>query len=192
MGWGICFALDDSLRVYCADGCNWRARESDYANFPEWPSARYAVLDYFEGEAHRELDMIRDEFPGTASGLKEACTDHIGYAQTAYRRMDPEKKKRLHDKTLAEFESTLETLRKSVHEANEKYKYYSEIWKNYKKNPPIHKPAKTRLQELAALIEPLQLEYDVEYWATEVDGYNRSIQKYEKLVRKEKKFQCEA
>jgi hypothetical protein len=48
--------------VYCVDGCKWKSTASDYAeaDFPPWPSARQSVLDYFEGEAHRELDMIRD------------------------------------------------------------------------------------------------------------------------------------
>lgn len=57
---GICFGLDAQGRVYCVDGCNWKATAADYADYPQWTSARQSVLDYFEGEAHRELDMIRD------------------------------------------------------------------------------------------------------------------------------------
>ena len=90
MGWGICFALDANDRVYCADGCKWRSKAGDYTDYPEWPSARQSVLDYFEGEAHSELDMIRDECPGTASALAEACDEHMGIALGEYETLSDE------------------------------------------------------------------------------------------------------
>ena len=43
MGWGVHFALDANGYVYCADGCNWRTHAADYADYPEWPSARQAL-----------------------------------------------------------------------------------------------------------------------------------------------------
>lgn len=188
MGWGICFALDESDRVYCADGCNWRARESDYAGFPAWPSARRAVLDYFEGEAHRELDLIRDEFPGTAAGLKEACPEHMGAALHYYERMSDDEKRELHETTLAELEQDLADFTESSKDAYEKYTQCSKAWKAYKKSPPNYPPAKTRQQELERLIEPLRLEYDMELWAGRYDTYSRNARKYAKLVKLEKQF----
>jgi hypothetical protein len=188
MGWGICFALDESGRVYCADGCNWHARESDYAGFPAWPSARRAVLDYFEGEAHRELDMIRDEFPGTAAGLKEACPEHMGAALNYYERLTDDEKRELHETTLAELEQDLADFTESSKDAYEKYTQCTKAWKVYKKCPPNYPHAKTRQQELERLIEPLRLEYDMEMWAGRYDTYSRNARKYAKLVKLEKQF----
>lgn len=188
MGWGICFALDESGRVYCADGCNWRARESDYDGFPVWPSARRAVLDYFEGEAHRELDLIRDEFPGTAAGLKEACPGHMRAALHYYERLSDDEKRELHETTLAELEQDLADFTESSKDAYDKYTQCTKAWKIYKKCPPNYPTAKTRQQELERLIEPLRLEYDMELWAGRYDTYSRNARKYTKLVKLEKQF----
>ena len=188
MGWGICFALDESGRVYCADGCNWRARESDYDGFPAWPSARRAVLDYFEGEAHRELDLIRDEFPGTAAGLKEACPGHMRAALHYYERLSDDEKRELHETTLAELEQDLADFTESSKDAYDKYTQCTKAWKIYKKCPPNYPTAKTRQQELERLIEPLRLEYDMELWAGRYDTYSRNARKYTKLVKLEKQF----
>lgn len=188
MGWGICFALDESGRVYCADGCNWRARESDYDGFPVWPSARRAVLDYFEGEAHRELDLIRDEFPGTAAGLKEACPGHMRAALHYYERLSDDEKRELHETTLAELEQDLADFTESSKDAYDKYTQCTKAWKIYKKCPPNYPTAKTRQQELERLIEPLRLEYDMEMWAGRYDTYSRNARKYTKLVKLEKQF----
>ena len=188
MGWGICFALDDAGRVFCADGCNWRARESDYEDFPVWPSARRAVLDYFEGESHRELDMIRDEFPGTAAGLKAACPEHMGVAMIYYEHLSDDEKRELHETTLAELEQDLADFTESSKDAHEKYKQCAKAWKDYQKCPPKLKPAKTRQEELERLIEPLRLEYDMEMWAGRYDTFSRNARKYTKLVKLEKQF----
>ena len=188
MGWGICFALDESDRIYCADGCNWRARESDYADFPAWPSARRSVLDYFEGEAHSELDMIRDECPGTSAALKEACPEHMRVALHSYNRMSDDEKLELHETTLSELEHDLADFLESSKDAHDKYDECSKAWKIYKKCPPNYGPAKTRQQELERMIEPLRLEYDMEMWAGRYDTYSRNARKYTKLVKLEKQF----
>lgn len=187
MGWGICFALDDSYRVYCADGCNWSARESDYEGFPVWPSARRTVLDYFEGPAHRELDMVRDEFPGTPAGLKEACKEHMGAALDYYDRYHTlEEQQKLHEATLVELEQDLADFQESSKDAYERYKECAKLWKDYQKNPPVLKPVKTRLEELERQIEPLRLEYDMELWASRYDTYSKNARRYAKLVKLEK------
>ena len=109
MGWGVCFGLDENGRVYCVDGCSWRATKADYDGYPVWPSARKSVLQYFERNAHRELDMIRDEFPGTAAGLARACRSHIGLALSVYGHLSDEVKIRLHEEKLKEIEDKIKT-----------------------------------------------------------------------------------
>ena len=188
MGWGICFELDESGRVYCADGCNWRARESDYEGFPPWLSARKTVLNYFEDSAHRELDMIRDECPGTAAALKKACEEHMCAALEHYEFISDDDKRELHETTLAELEQDLADFTESSKDAHEKYKQCAKAWKDYQKNPPKHKPAKTRKEELEPWIERLRLEYDMELWAERYDTYSRNARRYKKLVKLEKQF----
>jgi len=188
MGWGICFALDEYDRVYCADGCKWRSKAGDYADYPEWPSARQSVLDYFEGPAHRELDMIRDEFPGTAAGLHEACEEHIGSALGYYDRLSDEEKQQLHDEKMEELTSDLETIKGDLEAALEKYKACKEAWKEFKKNPPKVKAAKTRADELRTIIAPFNIELEMEEAAEEYDRLKRVKARVTKLLNLEKKF----
>lgn len=91
MGWGICFGLEDN-KIVCLDGCKWSRA---LTTIP--PSGYKQVLKYYERDAHRELDMIRDECPGTSSALKEACSEHFDYALGTYERQSTETKKRWHD-----------------------------------------------------------------------------------------------
>lgn len=189
MGWGICFALDENYRVYCSDGCNWKSRESDYEGFPKWPSARSTVLDYFEkSHVHRELDMIRDECPGTPAALREACCDEIGSALGEYDQISDEEKIELHRKTLADLEHDLGLVKETAKDAYEKYKIHSKIWKDYTKQPPVRSAAKTRVQELERLMEPLKLEYEMEVWAGRYDTYNKEVKRLTRLVKLEKQF----
>jgi hypothetical protein len=188
MGWGIGFALNDHGRVYCSDGCTWSASASDYEGYPEWPSARQAVLDYFEHEAHSELDMIRDECPGTAAALKEACNEHIGGALHNYARLSDEEKLTLHNETMAVLERDLADFTDSAKDAHAKYKEYAKHWKDYTKKPPVYKPAKTRMQELERLIEPLKLELEMEQWANRYDTYTKNAKRTARLIGREKKF----
>lgn len=188
MGWGICFALDANGYVYCADGCKWRARKSDYADYPPWPSAQQAVLDYFEGDAHRELDMVRDEFPGTAAGLHAACDEHIGSAMSEYDRWTDEEKQAAHDASMAEFEGDLVQAKEDLEIALKLYKDQKAIWTGYKKNPPKVKPAKTRADEIRQLIAPLLLELATEEAAEECDRLRNAKARATRRINLEKKF----
>jgi len=188
MGWGICFALDANGYVYCADGCKWRTRKSDYEDYPEWPSARQSVLDYFEGEAHRELDMVRDEFPGTAAGLHAACEEHIGAALSRYDRLTDEEKREAHEESMAEFEEDLTRIKEKLVTALEAYKQAKTAWTEYKKNPPKVRPAKTRADEIRQLIAPLNLELEMETAAEECDRLKSDKARVTRLLNREKKF----
>lgn len=188
MGWGICFALDANGYVYCADGCKWRARKSDYEDYPVWPSARQAVLDYFEGDAHRELDLVRDEFPGTAAGLHQACDEHIGSALGHYWDMSEEERKEAHEAAIAEFEGDLTRIKEELTNALETYKDSKKNWNDYKKNPLKVKAAKTRADELRRLVAPLRLELEMEEVAEECDRLRRAKARTTKLLNLEKKF----
>ena len=185
MGWGICFGLDENYRVYCADGCRWRAKESDYEGYPKWPSAREYVLEYYEGDTRRELDMIRDECPGTAAALAAACPEHIGSAFWAYGRLYEAEKRERHEKKLAEFEAELKYAADEIPHALENYRLVKKYFKEYK--PPI-KPAKTRMDELERLIAPLQLELDVERAATYVDSLKKEKTRAARFIKLEKMF----
>ena len=188
MGWGICFALDANGRVYCADGCKWRARKSDYADYPPWPSAQQAVLDYFEGDAHRELDMVRDEFPGTAAGLHAACDEHISSALYHYHRMTTEQKQKAHEDCMAEFEGDLVHTKEDLTNALEVYKTCKKACSEYKKNPPKVKPAKTRADELRQLIAPLRIELEMEEAAEECDRLRSAKARATRMLNLEKRF----
>jgi hypothetical protein len=189
MGWGIDFALDANGYVYCSDGCKWRARKSDYKDYPPWPSARQAVLDYFEGEAHRELDMIRDEFPGTAAGLHAACDEHIGSALCRYDRMSDEEKREAHEVSMGEFEADLQSSTENLAYALDTYKECKKAWTDYKKNPPKLRPAKTRTDELRQLIEPLGVELAMEEAAEECDRLRSAKARATRMLNLEKKFE---
>jgi len=188
MGWGVCFALDANGYVYCADGCKWRARKDDYEDYPPWPSARQSVLDYFEGEAHRELDMVRDEFPGTAAGLHQACDEHIGAALCNYDRLSDVEKREAHEAAMAEFEGDLELNKGEMECYLEQYKECKKAWVEYKKNPPKVRPAKTRADELRQLIAPLRIELEMEEAAEECDRLRRAKAHITRQLNLEKKF----
>jgi hypothetical protein len=185
MGWGVCFGLDDNYRVYCADGCRWRAKESDYEGFSKWPSAREYVLEYFEHEAHSELDMIRDEFPGTPAGLAAACPEHIGSAFRSYHGLSDGEKLELHENKLAQLEAELATLKDDLPAAMEAFRAAKKLFKEYKSET---KPAKTRIDELTHIIKPLQLELDMEIAASNVDQLNKDKKRAARLVKLEKMF----
>lgn len=189
MGWGICFALDENGYVFCADGCRWRARKADYVDYPPWPSARQAVVDYFERrDVHSELDMIRDECPGTAAALKEACEEHIGSALGEYDRWTDEEKQAAHDEAMAGYTSDLERVTKELSEAWAAYQTKKKAWTAYKKNPPKYAPAKTRADEIRQLMAPLQMELEVEDLAAECDHLRRVKTRTTKMLNLEKKF----
>jgi hypothetical protein len=79
--------------------------------------------------------MIRDECPGTAAALREACDEHIGAALSQYDYLSNEEKQQLHDEKMAELEEDLVRIKENLERCLEKYKYCKETWKNYQKNP---------------------------------------------------------
>jgi len=188
MGWGIGFALNDQGRVYCADGCKWRMLKEDYDGYPEWPSARQAVLDYFEHEAHSELDMIRDECPGTAAALRDACDEHVGIALGQYDRLSDEAKKHLHDEKLEELEAELVRIKEELVAALDAYKSQKAYWIEYQKNPPKPKVVKTRADELRQLMAPYKVELMAEEAASRCDRLKVAKAQTIKLIGREKKF----
>ena len=188
MGWGICFALDANGYVYCADGCKWRSTASDYANYPVWPSARHAILEYFQMEAHSELDMVRDECPGTAAALRDACDEHIGYAVRQYGRLSDERKIRLHEQKMTELEGYLDHNKVALERSLEQYKESKVAWQNYQKNPPKVKPAKTRADELRQITAPYRLELEMEEAAEECDRLKIAKARAMRMLNREKKF----
>jgi hypothetical protein len=185
MGWGICFDLDANGRVYCADGCKWRATKADYEGYPVWPSARQSVLEYFEGEAHRELDMIRDECPGTASALAEACDEHIGSALRCYHHLSDEEKTKMHEETISELEAAI-TL--TEHQKKNAYADYLEHKKAFKAYTPPTKQPKTRIEEIQNQLQPLNLELAMEEAARAYDRAKSELMRLNRELKLERRF----
>jgi hypothetical protein len=185
MGWGVCFDLDANGRVYCADGCKWRATKADYAGYPVWPSAQSAVLEYFEDEAHRELDMIRDECPGTAAALDAACHEHIGSALHYYERLSDQEKTDRHLEMLDGLTTRLNSLEEKKKLA---YTTYVEARKAYKAYTPPTKTPKTRVEELENIIAPLDLELAMERAARSYDNYKSELTRVKRDIRLENQF----
>lgn len=190
MGWGISFGLDQYGRVVCTDGCSWKATPEDYADYPNYPSAREAVLEYFENDAHRELDMIRDECPGTAAALKEACQEHIAYALGVYEEYSDEKKTQLHNEKLAELEQVVSGLKDDIKAAEFKWRIARDEFKDYQKNGNKRKrrAPKTRAEEIVLEMEPFQKELNMEEAALLVDTLRRRKTRAVRDLNMEKKF----
>jgi hypothetical protein len=188
MGWGVHFALDHNGYVYCADGCKWRSSAADYAGYPEWPSARQAVLEYFQLEAHSELDMVRDECPGTAAALREACDEHIGYAMSQYGRLKDERKIRLHTEKMTELEGYLEHNKVALERSLDDYKQAKAAWKEYTAHPPKARAAKTRADELRQITAPYRVELEMEEAAEECDRLKTEKIRTTRMLNREKKF----
>lgn len=189
MGWGIGFSLDPQGRVFCADGCKWRATAADYADYPEWPSAARTVLDYYEGEAHRELDMIRDECPGTSAALAAACEEHLGYALCLYDKLSDAEKTKLHDEMMEELAQSLGANKVELERAQEAYKQAKREFSEFNKNPRKRKQSRTRVEELEREIEPLQMELDMERAATRCDKLQKCRADLTRMLKREKRFQ---
>ena len=188
MGWGVCFGLDQNGYVYCADGCNWRSHAADYEDYPEWPSARQAVLEYFQNDANRELDMVRDECPGTAAGLKEACEEHMVHALGQYDHLSDERKIRMHEAKMAELEADIVRLKSETERHLTKYKWAKETWKEYSAHPPKVRTAKTRADELRQIMAPYRVELEMEEAAEECDRLKTAKIRTTRMLNRENKF----
>jgi hypothetical protein len=129
--------------------------------------------------------MIRDECPGTAAALKEACDEHIGIALSCYDDLNDAEKQKLHDDKLVELEARLVRIKDRIARALEKYKWTKEDWKNYK---PKTRVAKTRADELRRLIDPYRVELAMEEAAEECDRLRKLKANTIRLLNREKKF----
>ena len=186
MGWGISFALDHNGCIYCTDGCRWKTLARDYARFPAWPSARGTILDEFEGGLHDELDMVRDECPGTAAALVVACDEALYDAMRVYPSMTDEEKMLRHEKTVLELERDLKRVTVALTDAQAEYKIHKAVFKT---GPPTYKrQPKTRADELERLIHPLQLELVMERAALNVDTLTRDKRRLTRMLKLENKF----
>jgi len=188
MGWGVHFALDANGYVYCADGCKWRMIKEDYDGYPEWPSARQAVLEYFQMEAHSELDMVRDECPGTAAALRDACDEHVDYAVRQYGRLSDERKVCMHEQKMTELEADLVRIKKELERHLDKYKQAKETWKTYQTTPPKVRTAKTRADELRHIMAPYRVELEMEEAAEECDRLKAAKTRTTRMLNRENKF----
>lgn len=187
MGWGICFALDAKGRIYCADGCRWKTSDRDYADFPVWPSARETILEEFEGDLHTELDMIRDECPGTASALAAACDEELHGAMHTYGTMTSEEKMLRHEQKVLELERDLKQVTLALTDAQKEYKIHKEVYKSSGK-PVYKRKAKTRAEELERIMYPLRLELVMERAALNVDTLTRDKRRLARMLKLENKF----
>ena len=179
MGWGICFALDDNYVLYCADGCKWKAKVSDMPR----PSGCQVILDYFENQLHRELDMIRDECPGTAAALTAACEENFPEAVSAYEDLPDEEKEEMSKDLIKQFTTEIQGLQELVKENVEKYNTCKKAFNSYK--PPA-KPPKYRMEELNVQMEPLRLEFEMEKCADSVEKFKKRLATVKKLLKREK------
>ena len=179
MGWGVCFALDDNYVLYCADGCKWKAKMSDMPR----PSGCQVILDYFENELHSELDMIRDECPGTAAALAAACEENFHEAVTTYEGMDDKEKEEISRDFIQKFTTEIQGLQELINEEVEKYNTCEKAFKSYK--PPTKVP-KYRMEELNVQMEPLRLEFEMEKCADSVDKFKKRLASVKKLLKREK------
>jgi predicted RNase H-like nuclease (RuvC/YqgF family) len=159
------------------DGCKWRASKAD---MPEKPSACQYILDYFERELHSELDMIRDECPGTASALAAACDEHLPSVVYSYERLSAEEKQELSKDFIESYKNDIETLTKSLKTENENYNMYKKAFKEYK--PPNKKP-KLRRDELQLQMQPIKIELDMENSAVRIDELTKQLRKTKKLLK---------
>jgi predicted RNase H-like nuclease (RuvC/YqgF family) len=147
---------------------------------PQKPSACQYILDYFEGELHSELDMIRDECPGTASALAAACDENLPDAVASYERLSDEEKKELSKSFIETFKEDVETLTELLKSEKEKYAVYKKAFKEYK--PPTKKP-KFRRDELQMQMVPIKLELDMENSAVTIDTLTKDLRKAKRMLK---------
>lgn len=183
MGWGICFGLDENYRLYCRDGCRWRTTDADYQGFVEWPSARLQVLEYYERDAHSELDMIRDECPGTAAALAAACPDYLGSAFHSYERLSDNEKIQLHENCMNEFQTELDSVNQSLTEAKANLVQTENEFKAFKS-----RNCRTRVDQIEEDIRRLQAELPYQKVLAEVKFLKQRKMRLVRLLRQEQKF----
>jgi hypothetical protein len=132
--------------------------------------------------------MIRDECPGTASALKEACEEHMVHALGQYDRLSDDAKIRFHDAKMTELEGDLERIKKELERHLTKYKWAKETWKEYSAHPPKVRTAKTRADELRQIMAPYRVELEMEEAAEECDRLKTAKIRTTRMLNREKKF----
>ena len=185
MGWGISFSLDEHGRIYCTSGCKWRARESDYEGHYPWPSAREYVLEYFEGDGHKELDMIRDEFPGTAAGLAAACPEYMSNAFRAYSCLSDEEKMRRHTEKMEELEYRLDRVNKDIEESDKTFKEAVKAYDNVKKNERTFRKKSSQIEQQLIL---LKAEFEMEREREILKSLKHERTQVKNEIKREKMF----
>ena len=179
MGWGICFDLDANNVLFCSDGCKWKASKED---MPTKPSGCEYVLNYFEQDLHSELDMIRDECPGTASALAAACEEYFPSAVASYEGLSDETKAEMSKAYIEELQKKIDVVKENIKEMTAEYEVYKKAYKAYK--PPTKKP-KLRKDELEAQLVPIKLELDMEKAANTVDILNKELRVLKRALKAE-------
>lgn len=118
--------------------------------------------------------MIRDECPGTAAALHEACPDALSDALRYYTSMSDNEKTELHTQALEDFEARLDIAQEA----------YSAAQKAL--GPaPVEKKCRSKIDTINNKIEVLQHELKVE----QVRLLKAELAKAKRLVKLEKTFQ---
>jgi hypothetical protein len=182
MGWGICFDLDANNVLFCTDGCKWKAPKSE---MPTKISACRYILDYFENDLHRELDMIRDECPGTAAALAAACEEEFPGAVNAYYSLPDETKKKMSEETLNELREKLAALDSEFKNVKDRLNTATKEFKQYKRP---QKKSKYRFQDIEQDMILLKLEYNYEKAAHDFKQISSEMRKLKKHIKCEESY----
>ena len=109
----------------------------------------------------------------------------MGSALAYYDRISDETKRTWHNKMVEELTSNLEEAERYAKEAHQNYKVSAKAFKEYK---PFTTKAKTRIQEIERLMEPLKLEYEKERYAEQYDRHTKNARYYKRMLKLENLF----
>jgi archaellum component FlaC len=132
--------------------------------------------------------MVRDECPGTAAALKEACGEHIGSALGEYDSLTDQQKTELHNEMMEHLKEQIDLLEERKKSAYDNYIHRRKAFKDYKH--PTKEP-KTRIEEIENTMKPLDFELFMEYAARDYDTMKSELTKAKRDMRLEKMFTLE-